>query len=124
MMMMIIMMMKMMTIIIVMQVRHPRPRGGLHAAGARPLHGVHNPRDLLLLRSHKQDVLVTGISRYLVIYNIYSVGAQIRSQTEFLAKLLDLPPDSRTVATLSGGQQRRVSLAVSGVMDIISTYNI
>ena len=44
-------------------------------------------------------------------------GGQIRDQLEFLSKLLDLPPDSRTVGTLSGGQQRRVSLAVSLLHD-------
>ena len=75
-------------------------------------------------RINKMSSSQVYLDIYLVIYNIYSVPAQIRSQTEFLAKLLDLPPDSRTVATLSGGQQRRVSLAVSGVMEIMSTYNI
>ena len=44
-------------------------------------------------------------------------GGQIREQLEFLTKLLDLPSESRTVDTLSGGQQRRVSLAVSLVHD-------
>ena len=38
---------------------------------------------------------------------------QVRLQLDFLTGLLDLPPSSRTVGTLSGGQQRRVSFAVS-----------
>jgi ABC-type multidrug transport system ATPase subunit len=32
---------------------------------------------------------------------------------EFLINLLGLPPGHRTIKTLSGGQQRRVSLAVA-----------
>ena len=40
-------------------------------------------------------------------------SAEIRSQVEFLTSLLELPPHGRTVGTLSGGQQRRVSLSVS-----------
>merc|ERR1712012_1092862 len=38
---------------------------------------------------------------------------EVLLQLEFLTGLLDLPPSSRTVGTLSGGQQRRVSFAVS-----------
>ena len=37
----------------------------------------------------------------------------VRSQMEFLFKLLDLPPSNRIVKTLSGGQQRRVSFATA-----------
>nr|QST15012.1 ABCH-like protein [Diaphanosoma celebensis] len=37
----------------------------------------------------------------------------VKSQMEFLFKLLDLPPGHRSVKTLSGGQQRRVSFAVA-----------
>ena len=40
-------------------------------------------------------------------------SAEIAAQVEFLSGLLELPPHSRTVGTLSGGQQRRVSLSVS-----------
>ena len=39
--------------------------------------------------------------------------SQVRLQLDFLSGLLDLPPSTRTVGTLSGGQQRRVSFAVS-----------
>ena len=39
--------------------------------------------------------------------------AFVDSQLEFLSKLLDLPPSDRLIKTLSGGQQRRVSFAVS-----------
>ena len=39
--------------------------------------------------------------------------AFVKQQMKFLFKLLDLPPDHRTVKTLSGGQQRRVSFAVA-----------
>lgn len=45
---------------------------------------------------------------------IYSLKRSfVESQVEFLIKLLDLPPSDRYVATLSGGQQRRVSFAVA-----------
>jgi len=37
----------------------------------------------------------------------------VKSQTEYLLKLLDLPSGSRRIGTLSGGQQRRVSFAVT-----------
>lgn len=37
----------------------------------------------------------------------------VKTQLEFLSKLLDLPPSHRYVKTLSGGQQRRVSFAVA-----------
>ena len=37
----------------------------------------------------------------------------VKSQIEFVTKLLDLPPGHRFVRTLSGGQQRRVSFAVA-----------
>ena len=40
-------------------------------------------------------------------------SGEIQSQVEFLSSLLELPPQGRTVGTLSGGQQRRVSLSVS-----------
>jgi ABC-type multidrug transport system ATPase subunit len=39
--------------------------------------------------------------------------AFVKSQMEFLFKLLELPPSNRSVKTLSGGQQRRVSFAVA-----------
>jgi len=49
---------------------------------------------------------------------IYKMSAiDILNQLEFLTGLLDLPPSSRTVGTLSGGQQRRVSFAVSLMHD-------
>ena len=44
-------------------------------------------------------------------------GDNITTQIKFLSALLDLPPDTRTVSTLSGGQQRRVSLAVALIHD-------
>jgi len=45
---------------------------------------------------------------------IYRLPHQfVKSQMEFLFKLLDLPPGHRSVKTLSGGQQRRVSFAVA-----------
>ena len=37
----------------------------------------------------------------------------VEKQTDFFCKLLDLPPVKRIVKTLSGGQQRRVSFAVT-----------
>lgn len=37
----------------------------------------------------------------------------VKSQMEFLSKMLDLPPSHRFVKSLSGGQQRRVSFAVA-----------
>ena len=37
----------------------------------------------------------------------------VKSQMEFLFKLLDLPPGHRYIKSLSGGQQRRVSFAVA-----------
>ena len=40
-------------------------------------------------------------------------NAFVKSQMEFLFKLLDLPPSNRSVKTLSGGQKRRVSFAVA-----------
>ena len=45
------------------------------------------------------------------IYQLPS--AFVKSQMDFLFKLLDLPPPHRSVKTLSGGQQRRVSFAVA-----------
>ena len=45
------------------------------------------------------------------IYNLSPTF--VKSQMEFLFKLLDLPPAHRYVKTLSGGQQRRVSFAVA-----------
>ena len=44
-------------------------------------------------------------------------SSQIREQIEVLGRLLDLPAYTRTVSTLSGGQQRRISLAVSLLHD-------
>ena len=44
-------------------------------------------------------------------------SSQIREQMEVLGRLLDLPAYTRTVSTLSGGQQRRISLAVSLLHD-------
>jgi len=45
---------------------------------------------------------------------IYKMSAKdVLNQMEFLTNLLDLPPSHRTVGTLSGGQQRRVSFAIS-----------
>ena len=45
---------------------------------------------------------------------IYKLSnAYVKSQTEFLFKLFDLPPGHRFVKTLSGGQQRRISFAVA-----------
>lgn len=40
-------------------------------------------------------------------------AADIEDRTEFLLKLLNLPHGSKFVKNLSGGQQRRVSLAVA-----------
>lgn len=37
----------------------------------------------------------------------------IAKQTDYLVKLLELPPKDRFIANLSGGQKRRVSLGVS-----------
>jgi ABC-type multidrug transport system ATPase subunit len=45
------------------------------------------------------------------IYNL-SRGF-VKSQMELLFELLDLPPGHRSVKTLSGGQQRRLSFAVA-----------
>lgn len=42
---------------------------------------------------------------------------EIRNQLDFLTNLLELPPSHRTVSTLSGGQQRRVSFAISLIHD-------
>merc|ERR1719481_1024237 len=44
-------------------------------------------------------------------------SGEIKTRVEFLRSLLELPPDGRTVGTLSGGQQRRVSLSVSLLHD-------
>lgn len=45
---------------------------------------------------------------------IYNLSPEfVKSQMEFIFKLLDLPPGHRYVKTLSGGQQRRVSFAVA-----------
>jgi ABC-type multidrug transport system ATPase subunit len=45
---------------------------------------------------------------------IYNLTPEfVKSQMEFIFKLLDLPPGHRYVKTLSGGQQRRVSVAVA-----------
>jgi len=45
---------------------------------------------------------------------IYKMSTKdVLIQIEFLTNLLDLPPSHRTVGTLSGGQQRRVSFAIS-----------
>jgi len=49
----------------------------------------------------------------LVLFSFGTFPFQLQHQLEFLTNLLDLPPPSRTVGTLSGGQQRRVSFAVS-----------
>ena len=45
------------------------------------------------------------------IYNISSDF--VKSQTKILLELLDLPKGSRQISTLSGGQQRRVSFAIT-----------
>ena len=45
---------------------------------------------------------------------LYRLDAElVRRETDFLVRLLDLPPADRPVKTLSGGQQRRVSFAVA-----------
>ncbi|XP_077547875.1 ABC transporter G family member 23-like [Haemaphysalis longicornis] len=45
---------------------------------------------------------------------IYDLGADVvKARTEFLAGFLELPDPKRLVSCLSGGQKRRVSLAVS-----------
>ncbi len=38
---------------------------------------------------------------------------KIRARTEFLIEFLDLPKENRLVGKLSGGQQRRASLAAA-----------
>eukprot|EP00117_Sycon_ciliatum_P049119 scpid21523/ scgid0343/ ABC transporter G family member 23; ABC transporter ABCG.23 len=38
---------------------------------------------------------------------------QVKQRTEFLLRLLDLPPQNKLISQLSGGQQRRVSFAVA-----------
>ena len=45
------------------------------------------------------------------IYNMKK--SFVRSQMDFLFKLLDLPTDKRAIKTLSGGQMRRVSFATA-----------
>ena len=45
------------------------------------------------------------------LYNLPT--AFVKAQIEFLFKLLHLPPKDRSIKTLSGGQQRRVSFAVA-----------
>ncbi|KAL1131150.1 hypothetical protein AAG570_012387 [Ranatra chinensis] len=52
------------------------------------------------------------------IFNFYGKvfglhSNRLKERSEDLQKMLELPPLTRTVGTLSGGQQRRVSLAVS-----------
>ncbi len=39
--------------------------------------------------------------------------SRIKERTEFLISFLDLPPENRLVGKLSGGQQRRASLAAA-----------
>ncbi|CAL8138002.1 unnamed protein product [Orchesella dallaii] len=49
---------------------------------------------------------------------LYGMSAdEIEERTNFFIKFLDLPPSSRWVGTLSGGQKRRVSFAVSLLPD-------
>ncbi|KAF6202056.1 hypothetical protein GE061_004453 [Apolygus lucorum] len=50
-------------------------------------------------------------SYYGSVYGMTEAAIELRGAA--LAKLLELPPVDRIVETLSGGQQRRVSLAVS-----------
>ena len=52
--------------------------------------------------------------RFLQIDKI-SLNSQfrIKERTEFLISFLDLPPENRLVGKLSGGQQRRASLAAA-----------
>lgn len=51
----------------------------------------------------------------LIYFGIISAMARsdIEDRTEFLLKLLNLPNGSKFVKNLSGGQQRRMSLAVA-----------
>jgi len=51
----------------------------------------------------------------LIYFGIISAMSKsdIEDRTEFLLKLLNLPNASKFVKNLSGGQQRRVSLAVA-----------
>ncbi|KAL0276662.1 UNVERIFIED_CONTAM: hypothetical protein PYX00_004185 [Menopon gallinae] len=64
-----------------------------------------------------QDVALVGefsvkgaLQHYGWIFNM--TDEEIDARFEFLSNLLDLPPADRLVKNLSGGQQRRVSLAV------------
>lgn len=53
---------------------------------------------------------------------IYEMSDEkFRERYQFLEKLLELPPSSTRVKNLSGGQQRRTSLAVS-LVNISTVY--
>lgn len=50
--------------------------------------------------------------------NLYQLDSKlIKERMDMLKKLLDLPPDKRLVCDCSGGEQRRVSLAVTMIHD-------
>ena len=66
------------------------------------------PQDLLL---YEEFTMKETIEFFGCIYDMPKNF--IKSQIEYLLKLLDLPTGDQRIKTLSGGQKRRVSFAVS-----------
>lgn len=79
-----------------------------------PQNGVPGPRVGYMpqeLALYGEFTIMETLEYFGRIYNLSP--AYVKSQKNFLCKLLDLPSSNRFVKTLSGGQQRRVSFAVA-----------
>ena len=66
------------------------------------------PQELAI---YNEFTLSETLSYFGRIFNMSS--EKIRARTEFLIEFLDLPKEKRLVGKLSGGQQRRASLAAA-----------
>ena len=66
------------------------------------------PQELAI---YSEFTIAETLSYFGRIFNMSS--EKIRARTEFLIEFLDLPKEKRLVGKLSGGQQRRASLAAA-----------
>ena len=66
------------------------------------------PQELALFEEFTINEILTY---YGFIYNLK--GIELKERIESLIKLLNLPEKSRSISRLSGGQQRRVSIAIT-----------
>jgi len=66
------------------------------------------PQELCLYEEFTMKETIEYLGRIYELPNVF-----VKSQIEYLIKLLDLPTGNRKIKTLSGGQKVRVSLAVA-----------